>query len=47
MAVSGVGLISEKTPYNRLYGWIEGLAAALALALYAGATYFQKRTRGE
>jgi apolipoprotein N-acyltransferase len=47
VAVSGVGLITEKTPYHRLYGWIEGLAALLALALFARATHLKKRTRGE
>jgi len=47
VAVSGVGLITEKTPYHRLYGWIEGLAALLALALYAGAKHLKKRARGE
>lgn len=44
VAVAGVGLITEKTPYHLLYGWIEGLAAFLALALFAGTTYFKKRT---
>jgi apolipoprotein N-acyltransferase len=46
VAVSDVGLISEKTIYHRLHGLIEGLSALAALALLIWAVLTNKRTRG-
>lgn len=46
VAVPGVGLITEKTIYHRLHGWIEAAAAVAAMALLGWAAFTNKRTRG-
>jgi len=45
MAVSGVGLVSEKSTYHRLHGWIEAGAALSALALLLLGAITTKRER--